>query len=378
MKQTKNSAFFALAILIASCSFSTIEAHGVHPPCLAVPSADAKDMVWGLVGVIGAATGIYALGRWAGWWGAPSNETLLERGRNSLAQADQYQRLLRIIMHVHEGEMFDIVHHLDEHLLYDCAVAKRSLSSIDAYVSTLHINISDLKEQHSSLHDRMSDLYSNDNDWQRVKYIHDRMQHLDKQIQDTVGELELLHAFLREHVSYFRLFEIEDKLAQKYCRELEILQQHGQDEYTCNRSLRSTILSRYSGAFALVEFVKYIRHDCNQLQQTLGRSAYNYATRIGYVQALLNNLHTLQEIVVADPEYMRLLAEYEHAQREKERLRLERERVHAEQRIAAAKEREAYAKQREAAAKEREVCAKEKENRLKEQEMWQQGMQTGW
>ncbi len=384
MEQKNNCALLALSIIFTSCFSSQLHAGRTghaNPPVFADilnKDAGSSNLLWGVLGVIGTATGVYALGRWAGWWGELSNDTLLERGRNNLAKADMYQGMLRLIVRAHEGNTFDIVHHLNEELLYECALAKRAASSIDFYVSGLRSHIADLQSSQRSLDERMSDL-SHDKNWNEVKYVHDRMSNLGRQIRDVVGELELLYAFLREHKSYFKLFEAEDKFAQKYRREIEVLQQYDDDEFACRKALRSCVLSLYSGAFSLIDFVQKLKRDVPKLEKVLECPAYNYATRIGYAHSLLQTLRKMRELVVSDKEYVRMLAEYEHAQREKERLRLERERVHTEQRIAAAREREAYAKQRAAAAKEREARAKEKQNELKEQEMWQNQQQNyGW
>ncbi len=378
MKQKKNHSLLALLIILTSCASSQL--HGVYESGRTSSSSHLKsqDLLWGVLGVVGTMTGVYALGRWCGWWGEASNDTLLESGRNNLAKADKYQGILRLIMRAHEGNTFDIVHQLDEELLYECALAKRAASSIDSYIGNLRSHIADLKSSHRSLSDRMNDL-SHDKNWHEVKYVHDRMDNLGRQIKDVVGELELLYAFLHEHKSYFKLFETEDKFAQRYRREIEVLQQYADDEYACRKALRSCILSQYSGAFSLIDFVQKLKRDIPALEHVLERPAYNYATRSGYAHALLQTLCKMREFVVSDKEYVCMLAQYEHAQREKERLRLERERLYAEQRIAAAKEREAYAKQRAAAAKEREARAKEKKNQLKEQEMWQNQQQNyGW
>jgi hypothetical protein len=272
-------------------------------------------------------------------------------------------RLANRIQKQHAG----ILYHVDEEQLYELALAKGRSISINSLIKDIKLTITDLKSNYRAIEQRMFKL-SQDEQWQEIRYMHNRMENIIRQIKEALFELEAFYALLSEHCSYFRLFEVEDSLARDYRREFELLQRYANDQYALAKAMRSSILSKHSGAFALISFVKKLKQAIYLLEQVLERPAYNYVTRISYARSLLSNLYYIQEMVVSDKEYIRSLAEYERAQREEERLRLERERVQTERRIAAAKEREAYAKEREARAKERQ-------NRLKEQEMYENRMQ---
>ncbi|MEX0849411.1 MAG: hypothetical protein WD055_04220 [Candidatus Dependentiae bacterium] len=363
MKDKKYYSLLCVALIISS----TCDAHR-HRDFASkhVYKDDMQNAFWGALTVVGAVTGIYAFGRWCGLWGAPSNEVLIERCRNDLSKIDGYQSLIRLA-HRMQKQHGNMAYYFDEELLYELAIAKGRSRTINSLIKDIKLTITDLKSNRSAIEKRMLDL-SHSEQWHEVKYVYNRMDHLVRKSKEVLFELESFYALLAEHRSYFQLFEVEDSLARDYRREFELLQRYANDQYALAKAMRSSILSKHSGAFALISFVKKLKQAIYSLEQALERSAYNYATRISYARSLLGSLYYIQEMVISDKEYIRSLAEYERAQREKERLRLERERVQTEQRIAAAKEREAYAKEREARARERQ-------NRLKEQEMYEYRMQ---
>ena len=316
----------------------------------------AEDVIWPVLGLFGVITGIYALGRWCSWWGSESNEQLLARGRKHLEYAHVYHPMFQIM----KSAGCDPLHNFDESILYQLALAKRGGKAIDVYVSSLKSCIRDVSSSRTALATRSYNL-KHDCDWNEVRTICYHLDHIGNQLEGTLEELKPLLSYLEAHTSYFKLFDGEDYARNQYTRELQLLEQYG-DDYALMRPLRTCVMSTYAGSFALIDFAQKLKRDIAKLEDLAARPAYNYATRIGYARDIVMRLRRIHECIVSDGEYARMLAKYDQAQREKERLQLERERVQVEQ-------RKAQAREREAAAREREVRAQETKNVLKAAEL---------
>lgn len=297
----------------------------------------------------GAITGIYALGCWCGWWGNESDDQLLDRGQKKLNEVEYYRPLLEIVATAYKQD--GALRQLHEPLLYELAMAKRSAPSIDAYNATLKACVYELNTLAAQMHKR-SEKLKYDHDWNE---IHGTCYHLDQLssvLYHASRELEHLLSYVQAHTSYFKLFESEDYMRTHYAEPLHLLEYHCGDTYTLTHALRAHILSKYTGAFAIIDYVRKLAYDIERLDKLTAQLAYNYVTRIGYARDIVSKLYRIQMSIVSDPEYIRLLAEYERAQREKERLQLERERIQIERQKVEAREREARAREREARAQE--------------------------
>lgn len=326
-----------------------------------------EEVVLGVIGTIAAGVGIYALGSYLEWWGAPSNEELISQGRSLVSQAAGYNNMCRIAQRSQSDNR------VYEDALYECALLKRGSTSIHDYLHTLQTLISNLKTSAEKLSRRIDDIERDRSSQHR--HALGAMHTVLSDVRAARREAELLHGYLNTHRGYFKLFEVEDFTAQKYTRELGAVQQYAYSEYDLARALRTAMSARHTGAFGLIKAIHTLQSDIASLERALSGCAYHYANRIECSHGLIATLKRVQELIVSDPEYARLLVQYEAAERENERLRLERERVANEKRIAAAREREAYAKEREARAREEQNRLKYQENRLKEQELRDNRMQ---
>lgn len=320
-----------------------------------------EEVVMGVLGSIVAGVGIYALGSYMEWWGAPSNDELISQGRQYVAQASGYNGMYRIAQH---SQLNNRVH---EDSLYECAVLKRGSVNIHDYLSSLQGLISNLKKSAEKLGRRIDDIGRDRSS--KHRHVLGVMRSVLDEVRTARRETEALYGYLNDHRSYFKLFEMEDFLAQKYAREIGVVQQYAYSEYDLAQAARTAMIARHTGAFGLIKAVNTLQSDIVSLERAMNGCAYHYANRIDCSRSLMLTLKRIQEVIVSDYEYSRMLAQYEAAEREKERLRLERERVANEQRIASAREREAYAKEREARAREEQNRLKHQENRLKEQEL---------
>ena len=331
-------------------------------------SVDPAGAFFGIVGAVTAGIGIYALGSYMEWWGAPTNEELMQKGRGYAADSSKYQPMYREAERALNGSY-------QEEILYNCALQTLRLTSMQDYLYSLQGLINNLSSIKEKISRRIRDLEKDrSSHYQRNDLS--LLRSVLSDVQSSERMLTRLHSFLSEHRSYFKLFEAEDMLAQEYARELELLQVYHINDYNLPRTLRSALSSRYQDAFALIHAMKKLQSDIVLLERALSGAAFKYIGRVDYAGRLLSSLKRVQELIIAEGEYSNLLIRYEAAEREKERLRLERERIAAEQRIAAAKEREASAKETQNWLKAHENGLKAQENRLKEQELYDNRVQS--
>jgi hypothetical protein len=132
-----------------------------------------------------------------------------------------------------------------------------------------------------------------------------------------VENLHRLHSYVERHAGYFRLFEYEDYVRNRYYDELQLLDRYT-DAYTIKEGLRACALRIYHGPFALMQFVQELSNDTQRLQSLISRTTYNYATRIAYARDVAARLYHLERVTVSDNEYMRTLLAYQQYQRERD------------------------------------------------------------
>jgi hypothetical protein len=315
-----------------------------------------ENVVLGVVGGIAAGISLWAFGSYMEWWNAPSNEELIERGRQYISQANEYDQLLSIVS---RSRMSNCV---IEQSLYECAIVLRGRENISSYICSLDYFVSQLKTLADKLESRINDIERKGSS--RDRRLLNDMRNIFNNTSNTLIAIKQLSDYLNNHCAYFSLFEEEDRLAQKYARELEIMRQYpSRYDYTCANELYTTLSVRNTGTFGLIKSMNVMRDDITNLK-SLVHKARMYSSRAAYARSLLDTLEIICEIVVSSGAYRNLLIQYEAAEREKERLRLERERLANERRIAHAHEREAY-------ALEEQNRLKAQENRLKEQELYE-------
>lgn len=352
----KNQAKLLCAVVLTATSLQSMQAghHGERYHDEIRP----ENVVMGIVGGAIAGLGIYALGSYFDWWGAPSCQDLLSQGERYVREGSQYREIYREALSIQGGYA---VHH--EEVLYQCAILKRGKNSVGTYISTLSTLIENIRSLREKIARRISDIEHDHASPDYNTYL-PRLRTVMSELRTKEDELRITRGCLEKHRSYFKLFEEEDALAQEYGRELGIMQQYANNnEYEMARTLRAALSSRFNDAYGLIRAVRTLQSDIESFAHVLSGLAYNYPARSEYARLLLTSLRRIKEIVISEGEYARLLAQYEAAEREKEYLRLERERIANEQRIAAAKEREAR-------AKEEQNRIKQQENRIREQELY--------
>ncbi len=279
--------------------------------CLCNPSD--KDIM-GLIGLVGAAVGAYGIGHYCGLWDDPSHEEIINAATRQLRESDHYQPMLALISNY--GPSFDPKYTFDESLLYQLALAKRSDGSCDVFFSALKSFIRRTRSIVQSLSERSAKIKES-GDWQEIKSVSYIMDDLNERLSATVESLCKLHIHLERHTGYFRLFEYEDYLRNRYYEELLLLDRYS-DAYTIKEGLRACALRIYHGPFALMQFAQELSKDTQSLQNLISRTTYNYATRIAYARDVAARLYHIERIIVSDNEYMRALLAYQQQQKERD------------------------------------------------------------
>lgn len=290
-------------------------------------------------GALGVA-GICTLGYCLRWWGHESNEQIISSCRQALQSAEQYHTMIAILrgsdMHVDYAPF-------NEQVLYQLAFAKRGGLSIESFIATLVSDMYQAKNLCKKAENRSLELKHQAN-WEQLRSVCYELDCLHKDLYAIIKQLELLHLTLQRHASYFYLFEYEDYIRNYYASELLLVEQY-HESYQLKEGIRVCAFSKYKGPFALIDFVKRLKVDIQTLENSIFRSAYNYAIRIGYAQDIANRLKHIEHLILADHEYAHALIEYQRDQREKERLALEKERIKLEQQKISLQAREVSARE---------------------------------
>lgn len=319
-----------------------------------------ENIVLGVCGTIAAGLGIYALGFYMEWWGAPTNQELVDQARNCLARAGDERALCAIALQARSGQS-------GEHILYAVAMHRRTTGSQTCSWS-LHNIETELRSVREKIGRRVSDLSRGG--CPHDHHIINEFNAVIREIDRVLPDITFAGEYLSQHSSYFQLFKHEDSTIEKYRRELHLLEQYAHNHYELSRQLRSCLTAKLTGAFALVEAAISLRSDVSWLEGVIRDCGSKYPVRSECARGLVYNIKRMLEIIVSEPDYAPMVAHYEAAQREKERLRIEQERLANERRIARAKEQEVYAREREARAREEHNRLKAQENYLKAQELY--------
>jgi hypothetical protein len=275
-----------------------------------------KDIM-GLIGLVGAAIGVYGIGQYCGLWDDPSDEETINTATQQLRNGEHYQPMLTLISNY--GSSFDPQYTFDESLLYQLALAKRSDGSYDAFSSTLNSFMRKARSTINRLGGQSAQIKES-GDWQKIRSISYVMDDLHSRLSVMIENLHLLHVYLERHAGYFRLFEYEDYVRNRYYDELQLLDRYT-DAYTIKEGLRACALRFYHGPFALMQLVQELNKDTQCLQNLISRTTYNYATRIAYARDVAARLYHLERVTVSDNEYMRTLLAYQQYQKERDFIR---------------------------------------------------------
>lgn len=273
--------------------------------------------VMGLIGLVGAAVGVYGLGQYCGLWDQESNNDLINFAAKQLHSGERYQPMLSIISSY--GSSFDPVHTFDEQLLYQLALAKRADGSYDSFFSSLKSFMRRTRSTTNNLRERSAQI-KECGDWQEITSVSYVMDELANRLSVMFDRLTVLSSYLERHAGYFRLFEYEDYVRNRYYHELQLLDRYT-DSYAVKEGLRVCALKYYQGPFALLQLAQEINNDMKALERALSRVSYNYATRIAYARDVVARLYHLERVTVSDNQYMRALLAYQQCQRERDSLK---------------------------------------------------------
>lgn len=288
----------------------------------------------GAIGGALAGFATWAFGSYMEWWGAASNEELLEKAMHTALEAKKYDEIMQLVKRRLEF-------HSQEPTLYSIALIVREAASFNAYTSSLNGFISDLKSLSQKLIKRLHKL-----ERKHKTYDSRLMEEMRMDIQLLAlikKDLQDIADYLQAHRTYFKLFEQEDRLLQKYSRECDMLQQYARHNHLLADALYRSLQRHDLATFGLLSTIDELKRNTKTLKDALRAANGNYIERSRFAGLFLQSLEEVYNIVVTSPAYHTLLIQHETAEREKERLRLERERLENERRIARAHEREARA-----------------------------------
>lgn len=284
------------------------------PVSSSVCDSSYEKNIMGLIGLVGAAVGVYGIGSYCGLWDPQSDQDLIDVANKQLHNCGYYQPMFSVISSY--GPSFDPKYSFDEPLLYQLALAKRANGSYDSFFSSLTSFMRRTRSIRTSLAERSFQI-KECGDWQEMKSVGYAMDDLNNRLSVMLDSLTVLRTYLERHAGYFRLFEYEDYVRNRYYNELQLLDIHT-DAYMIKEGIRACAIKVYHGPFALIQFIEELNKDIKAFQTVISRASYNYATRISYARDVAARLYHLERLTVSDNEYMRALLAYQQYQRERD------------------------------------------------------------
>jgi hypothetical protein len=289
---------------------------------------------------IGITAGVLAGGLFA-WLSSPSTKDIHNDAKDALQAGRAYASLIEYLEHaigvtplarLSGTESYDLIHNPTESSLLDIA---QLIYASEQAATTYSANLSKTIDKLLSMSKQLA---------RRIRKIGHYHKHYDDliatqhQLDQLVASLETALRYLKKHISYMTLFEHETTVLHRYKRELNLLADHDAAlTATSLRELYGIVLHYAKQINSPYPFIAYADRMYNdkRLLETKLHDAFTYDTRTTACRALYNQLETLYNYIITNPEYSRDLRNREQDRIEQERQRLEQERLRLErERIA--------------------------------------------
>ena len=338
---------------------------------------DTEEIIKKIGGIALVSAVAYGIYKFASWLFTESNETIINRAEKELSKYfTSLGSAIAVVEAAYPIRQLDINSRLalttevNEQLLYNLyPLTKIIYSDSVNYINELDNTVRKLKKEREIVGKRINKLsldkapvfasvilsdrseskdatpgkrddrgvYESSNNffYRKLKEIHEKIDY-------QLISLEFLNILMKNHRSYFQLNDDYSKYLSIYKRELDIAASSG--GISLGYELKRCALIKFNRAsYPYLIYEEKISSDTDKLSESIYRLAYNYPTLIQYSKQLLQNLRTVHEYVITDPDFHQEKIRRENDLREKERIVIA-------QREAAAKEREAKAREQQAQA----------------------------
>ncbi len=312
------------------------------PFSLLVPSGISAEGFWhdagkGCLAAGAAIVGIGGLITAANWLFSESDRDLYERAHRQYTDAyncygdtvnwfAQTFHFTQVTASVRDR----VLHDCSEPVLYEIATKLWTHNEREYnYRSNLRYSLDQLQSCYNKLLTRIRAIQDSEYDYE-VAQVLGQMRTLVRTIESSLPNLRLFSDYLENHRSYFALYESDGKIRNYYQTECNIINQYRHDTYRLVQELMRCALSKQTGSYRLVSYVRELESYLSDVKSRVRRLAYNYASRIALARELIDILAYIKGVIVADPTYTQELRDYEHASIERAHIAAIRERARAE------------------------------------------------
>lgn len=202
----------------------------------------------------------------------------------------------------------------------------------------------------------------------RKKQLHEPIIGSLEKISDELGvlhtEIVFVAEFLREHSSYFNLFDFESRMLRAYEFEITSLENYTTNSVYVREALRMAVMKKAAYeriSYPYMNYIEQLEKDVKNLKQLIDKLAYKYHNREKGAYLLLQQMETIYHIVVSEEAYRQELRDYKKEM-------LERERIAAEKAKADAAIAQAHAAHLQAQAMQQQAYELAKQNQLQQQQ----------
>jgi hypothetical protein len=295
-------------------------------PC----NADWNSVGQGLLAAGGLLCGVGAACAAYSWFGAPSNETILEQTDTMIAtMKKRYKPVCDIVELAYDDSLGRMERPL-EHVLYDVAIAlwdqkalKYVIGSEGTVVYGFDItqDVALLRKQQATLYKAIQSIYEDSSkpyDNAADKSLVLAMEKALKHIKRTIDHVTFFAKHFEQHRAYFDLCAVEWACHAHYRDHIDLVTA-GYDVSV----LIANIRKMSSSSYPIIQYVFALKRDMKHLQNNIMRTSSFYSERRAWAQGLLNNLALLHSVL--SPEHDKEVLRQSWDELEREKLRLKRE-----------------------------------------------------
>lgn len=311
----------------------------------------------GLLAAIG-----YGVYKFFDWLFTKTDEQILQEGKQSLARAfDATKNGVELIRSgvgefpLLPKEKHKIIKQVPEDFLYQSA-----LSHLYSYSASIEKHSYEIDNALATVKNRITSIKKKN----LVCPIMSQLEALAIDLENLQIELHFCVDFIKEHASYYQLFEVESKYIGYYEYELNSVDFHVNNPPYLREALRMGVMKKASGkhnTYPYMTYIETIEHDIKKLEQHLNRLNYKYENRIKGAQLLLEKLNIIHSVVISEDAYRQELRDYKKEM-------LERERIAAEKAKADAAAAHAHAAQIQAQAMQQQAYEMHQQNHLQKEQ----------
>lgn len=327
-------------------------------------NSQAEDLGKAVVAVGCIAAIGYGFYKLCDWLFSKTDVQVLQEAQNANNAAEKatnayvefFERKWGVFSSLSSTQKREIMHSLDEGILYQFAVAHAFRNSVEyTILRDLSNSLTNAKAAHSMVVERVHKLHKKKD----VTGMVTQLEAMQQVLQETIARIEFVYEYLHQHRSYYALINKEYQLLKRYENELNALKQFDSNPSALRESLRIAVMSHAHSrmTYPYMKYIKTMGLEISDLSNQIDSLSCHYPERMAAARTLLARLQSIYNMLIIEDAYRQELRDYERAQ-------LEKQRIEAEQAKAAAAQAAAHAAQVQANAMQQQAWEMQKQNQL--------------